>query len=178
MDNHLHNKEKAVHYRDLELDQKLVMNLRDLGHMIRFLFEGKGSQKRILIILLEAGTMTQRELTERIGIQPGSASEVIGKLEDSGFIQRTPSQSDRRTTDIHLTEAGRARALEAAQQRKSRHREMFSCLTEEERETLLILLEKLNRYWDDRYQDVKVCGSFHKKPEHKCRKCHGRKEEE
>lgn len=143
----------ADHYAELDIDHKLVMNLRDSGHMIRFLFEGKGSQKRILIILNEAGVITQRELTERLGIQPGSASEVIGKLEDAGFISRTPSESDRRTTDIQLTQSGKIKAEEAAQQRKLRHQEMFSCLSGEEKETLLSLMEKLNSYWEVRYHD-------------------------
>lgn len=138
-------------YADMDINNKLVINLRDLGHMIRFLFEGKGSQKRILIILYEAGGMTQRALTERIGIQPGSASEVIGKLESAGLIYRTPSPTDRRTTDIKLTEQGEVKAKEAAQQRQARHEEMFSCLSEEEKNTLLMLAEKLNADWDERY---------------------------
>lgn len=139
-------------YDRLDVDNKLIMNLRDLGHMIRFLFEGKGSQKRVLIILHETGSMTQRELTERIGIRPGSASEVIGKLENAGLIQRTPSSTDRRTTDIQLTPLGRIQAEEAARQRQIRHREMFSCLSAEEKDTLLALLEKLNADWNSRYR--------------------------
>lgn len=138
-------------YDSLDMDNKLIRNLRELGHTIRFLFEGKGSQKRILIILHETGTITQRELTERIGIKPGSASEVIGKLESSGLICRTQSEVDRRTTNIELTETGRVQAEEAASQRKKRHQEMFSCLSPEEKETLLMLLEKLNTDWDARY---------------------------
>lgn len=138
---------------DLDLDSKLIMNLRDLGHMVRFLFEGKGSQKRILIILHEQGSMTQRELTERLGVQPGSASEVIGKLENAGLIQRTPSSQDRRTADIQLTPIGQIQAKEAAQQRKIRHQEMFCCLSAEEAGTLLMLLEKLNADWDRRYRE-------------------------
>lgn len=140
-----------IDYESLDCDNKLIMNLRDLGHMLRFLFEGKGSQKRILIILNEAGTITQRELTERIGIQPGSASEVIGKLEDAGLIARTPSRNDRRTTNIQLTETGKIQAEEAARQRKARHQEMFSGLSEEEKQMLLTLLEKLNVDWNTRY---------------------------
>lgn len=137
--------------KNFDINKKLILNLRDLGHMIRFLYEGKGSQKQILIILLEAGNMTQRELTERIGVQPGSASEVIGKLESAGLILRTPNQTDRRTTDIQLTQTGRLQAEEAARQRKIRHQEMFSCLSSEEKETLLMLTEKLNKDWDNRY---------------------------
>lgn len=146
-------KDVPVDYDTMDMDKKIIINLRDLGHVIRFLYEGKGSQKRILIILHEAGGMTQRELTERMGVQPGSASEVIGKLESAGLIQRKRSQTDRRTTDIQLTETGRIRAEEAVEQRKKRHLEMFSCLSAEEKESLLALVEKLNADWDDRYGD-------------------------
>lgn len=148
-------------YKAMDADSKLIMNLRDLGHVIRFLFEGKGSQKRILILLYETGGMTQRELTEKLGVQPGSASEVIGKLESSGLILRMPSQADRRTADIRLTESGQIRAEEAAKQRKTRHQEMFSCLSEDERDTLLALAERLNADWDSRYRENnKGCGPF------------------
>lgn len=143
----------AVAYDALDINNKLIINLRDLGHVIRFLFEGKGSQKRILIILYESGGMTQRELTERLGVQPGSASEVIGKLENAGLIQRTPSPTDRRTTDVQLTPSGQIQAEEAARQRQSRHQEMFSCLSEAEADDLLTLLEKLNTDWERRYRE-------------------------
>lgn len=139
-------------YDDMDMNKKLILNLRDLGHTIRFLYEGKGSQKQVLIILLESGTMTQRELTERMGIQPGSASEVIGKLEHAGLILRTTNPADRRTTDVQLTENGRLQAENAARQRSLRHEEMFSCLSEEEKETLLLLTKKLNTDWDNRYR--------------------------
>ena len=46
--------------------------------------------------MLENECMTQSELTEYLGVQPGSASEVIGKLESAGLIVRTPSEKDRR----------------------------------------------------------------------------------
>lgn len=138
-------------YGFLDTDNKLIINLRDLGHMLRFLFEGKGSQKRILILLSETGGMTQRELTEKLGIQSGSVSEVLGKLESAGLIRRTLSEADRRTTDIRLTFAGQDQAEEAVEKRRQRHKEMFSCLSREEKETLLRLLEKLNEDWDSRY---------------------------
>lgn len=159
---HMPKSRRAANYNNLDSDNKLIMNLRDLGHMIRFLFEGKGSQKRILIILHETGSMTQRELTERLGIQPGSASEVIGKLEGAGLIRRTPSEEDRRTCEIQLTEFGREKAEEAVLQRKTRHQEMFSCLSDEEKDTLLKLLEKLNSDWDSRYyENAKRFGHHH-----------------
>ena len=68
-------------YEYLDTNNKLIWNLRDIGHTMRHISEGKGSQKRVLITLRETEGMTQRELTRRLDIQPGSVSEVIGKLE-------------------------------------------------------------------------------------------------
>ncbi|MDE5930968.1 MAG: MarR family transcriptional regulator [Lachnospiraceae bacterium] len=139
-------------YADADRNHKLIINFRDINHTMRSQYEGRGSQKRILIVLLETGTITQRRLTERLSIQPGSVSEVLAKLEKGGLIVRTESPDDRRTTDIALTEQGKLQAEEALMQRRIRHEEMFSCLTEEEKSTLLALLEKVNGDWKKRYE--------------------------
>lgn len=143
-----------MHDNHANVNDKLIKNLRNISHTMRFLYEGRGSQKRILIILSEVESITQKELTERLGIQPGSASEVLAKLENTGLITRAVSEKDRRTTNILLTDCGKHLALEAKEQRKRRHEEMFSCLTEEEKMSLLSLLEKVNIDWEKRYQHV------------------------
>ena len=107
-----HQEMRRMHYDAADINDKLIINFRDLGHMMHFLYEGKASQKRILIILNESGTITQRDLTERLGIQPGSASEILSKLENSGLIIRIQNEDDRRTTNICLTDAGRKLAAE------------------------------------------------------------------
>ncbi|MBD5451706.1 MAG: MarR family transcriptional regulator [Lachnospiraceae bacterium] len=145
---------RQAHYDATDRNDKLMINFWDIDHTMHSLYEGRGSQKRILIILLEFGTITQRGLTEWLGIQPGSASEVIAKLEKSGLIARTENPVDRRTTDITLTEQGRVKAEEAAQQRRMRHEQMFATLTEDEKVTLLTLLEKLNADWRERYKNM------------------------
>lgn len=142
---------KASNASPVDINDALIIGLRNLSHIIRFLYEGKGSQKRVLIVLNRTGPITQRELTQRLGIQPGSASEVIAKLESAQLITRTPSETDRRTSDIRLTAAGQARAAQAARERQQRHEAMFSCLTAEEKQTLLGLLEKLHADWSARY---------------------------
>lgn len=138
-----------------DINDKLVLQLRDLGKKLSLLYEGKSSQKRILIILRETGAITQQKLTMRLGIQPGSASEVLSKLESAGLITRTASARDRRTTDVKLTETGEKEAEKAAGQRRKRHEEMFSCLSGEEKKDLLSLLEKVNSDWEERYQGRK-----------------------
>lgn len=145
--------QRRAHYEREDVNGKLVINLRDISHTMRDLAEGRGSQKRILILLLETGPITQQKLTQRLGIQPGSASEVIAKLENAGLLTRTESEADRRTVDITLTEEGSRQAEEARAQRDGRHREMFSVLSQEERAQLLGLLEKVNTDWQSRYAD-------------------------
>ena len=135
------------------INGRLVMNLRDISHTMRSLYEGRGSQRWVLIVLNETGTITQRELTQRLGIQPGSASEVIAKLESAGLVERTASQADRRTADIALTQEGKRQAEAALEQRWQRHEGMFAVLSDEEKAQLLALLEKINSDWRERYMD-------------------------
>ena len=134
-------------YQTLDIQQKLLWNLRDLGKTLHGMSEGRASQKRILVTLLRSGGMTQQELTERLEVRPGTASEVIGKLEGAGLLLRTPSSADRRTADVHLTEAG----------------ERAACLTEEEKENLLSLLERLSGHWEERFAGAedRGCGRHH-----------------
>lgn len=139
-------------YKKLDQNNKLIWNFRDIGHTMRQISEGRGSQKRILILLRETAGMTQKELTARLGVQPGSASEVLNKLEQTGFIHRTPSETDHRTADIRLTPSGEALAEEAATQRRQRHEQMFAVLSDEEKETLIALLERVNAHWDKTYR--------------------------
>ena len=140
---------ESQRYQALDTDGKLLALIHESGHVGHFLFDGKGSQNRILRILAKEGTMTQSALTEYLGIQPGSASEVIGKLERAGLISRVTSDEDRRTADISLTDAGRTHAEEHAARQQNKIHEMFDVLTDEEKESLLGLLEKLNRSWSD-----------------------------
>lgn len=168
-----HNKEHhhgmhMPHDHSADINEKLIINLRKISHMMRMQYEGKASQKRILIILREAGMLTQKELTERLGIQPGSVSEILSKLENAGLITRTPNETDRRTTDILLTDTGAELAAEAAEQRQKRHEEMFSCLTSEEKTTLLSLFEKIHTDWGNRYAASPAHGHHNHHREHGC----------
>ena len=139
-------------YKSLDRNNKLIWNFRDIGHTMRQISEGRGSQKRILILLRETKGMTQKALTARLGVQPGSASEVLNKLEQAGLILRTPSEADHRTTDIRLTPDGEALAKEASAQRAERHEQRFAVLSEEEKDALIALLERVNAHWDQVYR--------------------------
>lgn len=134
-------------YEAMSTDGKLGHLIHELHHLSRSGMDGHGGQGRILRILAQGGDMTQRALTEHLGIQPGSASEIIGKLEQAGCITRSENAEDRRTVVVHLTEAGQER-LAAGEQKNP---ELFSALNEEEKAELQILLEKLCKDWKVRF---------------------------
>lgn len=139
-------------YNEKDTVGKLVSNFWKISRVLRDTYDGRGSQRRVLTVLLKSGdVITQSALTERLDIQPGSASEVLAKLEAAGLIQRITNDKDRRTINISLTEEGRIAAQEAYAKRDKVRRELMSNLNETEQEELLKLLEKLTADYSARY---------------------------
>lgn len=87
-------------------------------------------QGRVLALLKLKPEISQKELSNILDIRSQSLGELLTKLEKSGYITRTPSETDRRVMDIHLTEEGKQAAEQPEQQLDST--ELFGCLNEEE----------------------------------------------
>lgn len=147
---------KFTEYRELDMAGKLIWNFRNISHILRGMSGGKGSQKRILTVLLKSGQVTQTALTEYLGIRPGSASEILSKMEAAGLIVRQENEADRRTVNIELTETGRKEAVLAAEERNHGHRKLLSGLSSKEQEELLVLLEKLSTHCKDSGLDERM----------------------
>lgn len=145
-------RDRFAHYAAMETDEKLFFLLGKLQRMSHGAHGGKDSQNRVLHMLLRSGGMTQRQLTERLDIQPGSASELLKKLETAGLITREANADDRRTTNITLTEAGKAQVEENRKKFKETNRALFETFSEEEKQQLLTLLEKLVHDWVQRFR--------------------------
>lgn len=85
----------------------------------------------------------QNQLMEEMKINPSSVSEMISRLEGDGYVKRTVDPTDKRATLIRLTELGEARNAELADERSEKFRVVFEPLSHEEKEQLLVLLQKL-----------------------------------
>ena len=106
---------------------------------------GAFAQERMLDVISRfEGGVRQKELTEELKIRPSSVSETISKLEHDGYVKRTVDPDDKRATLITLTEVGEARAAELADERGAKLSKAFEPLTDEEKEQLILLLEKLS----------------------------------
>ena len=125
--------------------------LRRCGHYLHHHWGcGRASQMRALHILEDCGEMTQRELQDRMGIQQGSLSELVKKLEEQAFITRASSQTDHRQMLIQITEPGRQQSRLLRERRNTEAMELAGVLSEEEQQTLQSLLQKLMDSWQSR----------------------------
>lgn len=101
-------------------------------------------RERILVILgKHPDGMRQKTVAEQMGINQSSASELVDKLENDGYIVRRIDPGDKRATLLFLTEKGEARAAEVEDERDEMIHDLFAVLTEEEKQTLSNLLDKL-----------------------------------
>ena len=102
------------------------------------------SRERILSVIADAQDgIHQKEIAEQLHINPSSTSEFIDRLEDDGYLERRTDPDDKRATLLYLTEKGQARAAEVKDERAEGMRDIFSSLSEEEKETLNSLLDKI-----------------------------------
>lgn len=110
---------------------------------------GHHGQGRILSTLGESGTMSQKELMELHQIRSASLSELLGKLEASGYVTRDKDEEDKRSVNITITEKGKSVAAEHEQWRQEAATKLFAPLTTEEQTELSGLLLKLLTAWKE-----------------------------
>jgi len=99
-------------------------------------------QYGILYMVGKHPGIDQISLANLIALDRSNTGEVVGRLEERGLLRRASGNADRRTKRLYLTPAG-AKLMDAmtpdVERAQSR---MLEPLTEDERETLMSLLEK------------------------------------
>jgi len=97
-----------------DLRQRVVALLRDTGHMQRQLFRRRirdiplaPGEGRVLLYLGGKQGCTQTQLADLLDIQPITLTRQIDRLEQSGWVVRTPSADDRRVRLLYLTPEGK-----------------------------------------------------------------------
>ncbi len=106
----------------------------------------KQGQGRILEILSERDTISQKELQDILNIKAGSISEILAKLEKSGKIIRYKDDNDKRKSVIQITDKGR----NTITRYKDNNEDIFFMLDDNEKEQLSLLLNKMLTSWKER----------------------------
>ena len=102
-------------------------------------------QALILSILAGREALSQRALQQMLGVQPGSMSEIVTKLERKGYLSREKG-GDRRGNMLRITEAGR----QAIPQDGDGDEAYFVTLTSRQRQQLANTLRQLLNDWIDK----------------------------
>jgi DNA-binding MarR family transcriptional regulator len=87
--------------------------------------------------------LSQQELAAKLGMYASRLVAVIDDLEKRGWIERQPSNADRRLYALHLTKSGREQLSAIGGIARQHGRDLFDGLSDEERSTLTALLERV-----------------------------------
>ena len=129
--------------------QEILSSLMDYSaHFIHHYLGKRRSQGRILRMLNEHGDMTQQDLQNLLGIQSGSHSEILAKLESSGFILRERDESDKRRVIVSITPLGIEDLRKHEAVRLRRQAVLYDSLEPEEQEEMIRILTKLQKNWE------------------------------
>ena len=63
-----------------------------------------GPQVTVMASLVSRGPMTLTELSRTLGMSHSTASGIVDRLQAQGLVRRTPDATDRRRTQITVTE--------------------------------------------------------------------------
>ncbi len=114
--------------------------LRETHHLTNHGFGRSQGQGQIIDVLKDYEQITQKELVKLLDMTPQSASEMIKKLEKRGFIERERDPDDGRGYILCLTVKGRVEANQSGDFNPI----MLESLTDEEKEQLSAILNKIN----------------------------------
>lgn len=97
----------------------------------------------VLELLYNKGDQPIQYIGKKILLASSSITYVVDKLEKKEFIKRTPSATDRRVTNISISEKGTVFMQETFPQHEELISNLFSELSETEKTTLIDLLKKV-----------------------------------
>ena len=86
--------------------------------------------------------LTMTELSRALMVSNGNVTGIIERLVEDGFVQRRPDATDRRTTFVQLTPAGKAAFQEMAADHEGWVNELLSPLSAEDVDHLIGVLTR------------------------------------
>lgn len=148
--------DSANHEEQVTKNDDLLTLLHKSSHFLHHRRGGKRGQGKILTLLAEHPEISQKELQELLGIESGSMSELVIKLEQKGLITRTKDEADKRMARLMITDLG----LEVSKEIEARDGEedklLADFLTTQEQEQLKELLSKLLKGWEEHHGALRM----------------------
>ena len=106
------------------------------------------SQARWLALLqmkMASQNLTQKELSERMGIEGPSLVRLLDRMEEDGWVERQVSETDRRAKTVHLTDKADAMISEIKRIAAQLRKELLKGISTEQLETTCSVLENIKQ---------------------------------
>lgn len=144
---------RAGRKADLALAAQLRLSVLRLARRLRQLdvaAEGVTLSALSALYVLEArGPLTLGDLAAAEKVQPPTMTRLVSRMEEDGFVRRTPHGSDRRVVMIETTDAGSRLVEESRRRRTAELVRRMAGLTDAERATLAEAAVLLDRLTED-----------------------------
>ena len=101
---------------------------------------------RVLAGVSQREIIAAKEIMKMTTLDKMQVSRAIAKLTSNNFLCQQPSQQDKRYNNISLTDAGQALYQEIVPLVKQQEQQMLAHLTEQEREQLIAITQKLSQH--------------------------------
>lgn len=102
------------------------------------------ARSKLLLYIDSQDKVRSTDITRTFGLAPRTVTEAIDGLERDGYLRRETVENDRRARTLVLTDSGRAVAKQIAPLRDIWLEKIFGVLSDDERDELSRLLDKLN----------------------------------
>ena len=120
--------------------------MREFAKREKVIFSNKALHPSYIIlldILREKGSCSMRELSVALGLTMGAITASIDRLQMLKFVKRERQTRDRRVVKVFLLPAGKTMSLKIFNARQRFIKEVFSVLTEKEKQQYLCILTKV-----------------------------------
>jgi DNA-binding MarR family transcriptional regulator len=120
--------------------------IRGMGRIRSVVHEGMDlsyNQYKMLLTIYDMGRCPLNLLARELQIAMSSASEMVDRLVNQGFVQRTLDEENRRQVIISVTEKGEGLVLELRRGIVENYRTLLGKLPEDDQEQLVRALETL-----------------------------------
>ena len=123
--------------------------LRDLEYpteRLRFAHHG------VMACLADEGALAQKDVAQRLRIDPSDLVKVVDLLEGEGLVTRTRDPLDRRRQLLELTEAGRAAFAERERMLDEANARLMAPLSAEEQHQFEAMLRRMRASLVERFE--------------------------
>ena len=128
---------------------QILMHRAMFGHLGRMHNPLRG-QGRALTLLKMKPEISQRELTYLLNMSKQAVAELMAKLEKSGYITREPSEADKRSMTIKLTEEG-AKVGTYSDDNSFETTKVFDCLDDDELAAFSDYLGRIIKQYEEQF---------------------------